>query len=122
MFSGVVDFPEARITLEVHGPRRLKREIEAIIDTGYTGALTLPLALIAALGLRWKGFRRGVLADGSECLLNVYVAKLIWDGRVRGILVDEADSDPLVGMELLYKHELKLQIRTGGKVKIVRLS
>ena len=43
---------------------------------------------------------RFTLADGSECLFDVYVAKVDWDGKVRTILVDEADADPPVGMRL----------------------
>jgi hypothetical protein len=27
------------------------------------------------------GIARGVLADGSECLIDVYACKFIWDGR-----------------------------------------
>ena len=41
------------------------------------------------------------------------------EGRIR--LVDEADSDPLVGMGLLKGYELRMQVRSGGKVRIKRL-
>ena len=92
---------EARIQLKIRGPRRQVREIEAVIHTGYTGSLTLALALITSLGLRWKSFGRGILADGSECLFDVYVGKVLWDGKERRVLVDEADTDSLVGMALL---------------------
>ncbi len=122
MITGVVKADEGRIRLQVNGPRGRQREIEAVIDTGYTASLTLPPALVAALGLRWRSVDRGTLADGSECLFDVYEAKVVWDGKIRDILVDEADADPLVGMRLLNGHELKMQIRTGGKVTIKRLA
>ena len=122
MITGVVKADEGRIRLKVNGPRGRQREIEAVIDTGYTASLTLPPALVAALGLRWRSVDRGTLADGSECLFDVYEAKVVWDGKIRDILVDEADADPLVGMRLLNGHELKMQIRTGGKVTIKRLA
>jgi len=64
---------------------------------------------------------RFTLADGSECIFDVYVAKVDWDGKVRTILVAEADADPLVGMRLLRGHELKMQVRYRGKVTIKRL-
>ena len=73
------------------------------------------------MGLRWRSMDRFTLADGSECLFDVYVAKVQWDGRVRTILVDEADADPLVGMRLLRGHELKMQVCARGKVVIKRL-
>jgi clan AA aspartic protease len=121
MITGMVKADEGRIRLKVKGPRGREQEIDAVIDTGYTASLTLPPSLVATLGLRWRSVDRGTLADGSECLFDVYEAKLEWDGRVRPILVDEADSDPLVGMRLLRGHELKMEIRTRGKVSIKRL-
>ncbi len=78
-------------------------------------------ALVAWLGLRLKSFGRGILADGSECLFDVYVAKVLWDGKERRVLIDEADTDPLVGMALLSGYELKMQIRSRGKVTLKRL-
>jgi predicted aspartyl protease len=53
MITGAVKADEARIRLTVRGHRGREQEVEAVIDTGYTGALTLPLALITLLGLRW---------------------------------------------------------------------
>jgi predicted aspartyl protease len=71
--------------------------------------------------LRWQSVDRFTLADGSECVFDTYVAKVAWDGKVRTILVEEADADPLVGMRLLRGHELKMQVRARGKVTIKRL-
>lgn len=121
MISGIVQSDEGRIRLKVKGLRGREQEVEAVIDTGYTASLTLPPTVVAALGLRWRSTDRFTLADGSECLFDVYVAKVEWDGKMRTILVDEADADPLVGMRLLRGHELKMQIRVRGKVNIKRL-
>jgi len=121
MITGRVQSDEGRVRLTVKGPQRRQEEVEAVIDTGYTASLTLPPALIAALGLRWQTVDRVTLADGSESIFDVYEAKVIWDGKVRHILVDEADTDPLVRMRLLRGHELKMQVRARGKVTIKRL-
>lgn len=121
MITGVVQSDEARIRLKIKGFRGRKQEIEAIIDTGYTEWLTLPPDMIAALGLRWQSLDRGTLADGSECLFDVYVAKVVWDGKERRVLVDEADTDPLIGMALLRGYELRMQVRSRGRITIKRL-
>ncbi len=122
MITGVVKSDEGRIRLKVKGLRGREQEVEAVIDTGYTASLTLPSALVNTLGLRWRSVDRFTLADGSECVFDVYEAKVVWDGKVRQILVDEADADPLVGMRLLRGHELKMQVRYRGKVTIKRLA
>lgn len=107
LITGVVQADEGRIRLKVKGLRGLEQDVDAIINTGYTGSLTLPPALIAALGLRWQTVDRVTLADGSECIFEVYEAKVMWDGKVRRILVDEADADPLVGMRLLKRSRIE---------------
>jgi predicted aspartyl protease len=121
MITGAVKSDEARIRLQVMGRRGKEQVVEAVIDSGYTGALTLPPALIATLGLRWQSVELATLADGSTCVFQVYAGKLAWDGKVRTILVDEAAADPLVGMRLLRGHELRMQVRARGKVTIKRL-
>jgi predicted aspartyl protease len=73
------------------------------------------------LGLRWRSTGRFLLADGSDRIFDVYEAKVVWDGKLRTILVDETDAEPLVGMRLLKGHELKMQVRYRGRVTIKRL-
>lgn len=121
MITGVVNNREARIPVRLRGPQEREQDIEAVIDTGYTASLSLPPVQIAALGLHWQGFGRGTLADGSECLFDVYEAELVWDGQVRRLLIDEADTDPLVGMSLLSGYELKVEVCSQGKVEITPL-
>ena len=121
MITGAVKSDEALIRLKVKGRQGREQEVDAVIDSGYTGALTLPPTLIATLGLRWRSVDRATLADGSTCVFQVYAGKLVWDRKVRTILVDEAETGPLVGMRLLRGHELKMQVRAGGKVTIKRL-
>ncbi len=121
MITGAVKSDEARIRLKVKGQRGREQEVEAVIDSGFTGALTLPPALITTLSLRWRSVDRATLADGSTCVFQVYVGKLLWDGKVRTILVAEAGADPLVGMKLLRGHEFRMQVRSRGKVTIKRL-
>jgi clan AA aspartic protease len=121
MISGVVQSDEARVHLTVKGPNQLEQKIAATIDTGYTASLTLPPAMVAALELPWQTIGRGVLADGSECLFDVYEAEVLWDGKFRRLLVDEAATEPLIGMTLLRGYELKIQVRNRGKVTIKRL-
>ena len=121
MIVGAVYDREARITVKLRGSQAQELSVEAVVDTGYTAMLTLPPDQIAALDLPWQGFGRGTLADGSECLFDVYEAELIWDGVSRRILVDEADTDSLVGMGLLSGYQLTVEVCPQGKVEIAAL-
>ena len=121
MIVGIVQRREARIRLTILGFRGRLQEIEAVVDSGYTGGLSSPPAIIAALQLRWLTFGRALLADGSMSTFDVFQAKVMWDGRVCTVFVDEFDATPLVGMNLLQGYEYKMQVRARGKVTIKRL-
>jgi clan AA aspartic protease len=105
----------------VRGPAGQEQEIQAVIDTGFDGFLALPPALIAILGLSWRGRGRALLADGSETLFDIYEATVVWDGTPRRVPVDAADVHPLIGMSLLYGYELTVQAVEGGSVRITAL-
>ena len=122
MIAGVVTADrEAIIRLAVRGPTGLEQEVEAVVDTGFDGWLSLPPTLIAQLKLQWRRRGRAQLADGSECVFDIYEGTVVWDGGMRRIAVDEASTAPLVGMALLDGYELNIQVRNGGSVTIKAL-
>ena len=122
MITGVVNADrEATIRLVVTGPSGPQQEIEAILDTGFTGCLTLPPGLVAVLALPWLCRQPGILADGTVDFFDVYVATLDWDGQLRTVEVAVADTDPLVGMMLLDGHSLQIDVVLGGSVAITAL-
>lgn len=119
MITGVVNaYHEATIRLKVQAANGREEEIEAILDTGFNGSLTLPPAMIASLGLQWRTRSLVTLANGSEDFCDVYAATIIWDGGHRNILTEAAATEPLVGMALLYGYGLYLQVIEGGRVVI----
>ncbi len=78
MISGRIRKREAIIDLEVSGQGHPRQQIEAVIDTGYNGYLTLPSRLVTVLQVPFAGYRRGTLANGSVTRLDVYLASGIW--------------------------------------------
>ena len=64
MITGTVNSRrEAMIQFAVLGENNQQQAIKAIIDTGYTGFLTLPSAIITALRLTWYMQEEGFLGD-----------------------------------------------------------
>jgi clan AA aspartic protease len=85
MITGVVNAEgEATIRLTVLGPSG-QQAVEAVIDTGFSGFLTLPFTIVASLGLPWLRREHGLLADGAVYLFDVYRPTVILDGQPRGI-------------------------------------
>ena len=123
MITGIVnaDF-EPIIPLSICGSDGKVYTQDAIIDTGFNGWLSLPPDLIAQLSLKWKRRGRAILGDGSECVFNVYEAVLVWDGNFITIPIDEADSEPLVGMSLMEGYQLTVQVFEGGHVELSKVN
>ena len=119
MITGIVNArPEIVIRLPVRDAAGVEQEIEAILDTGFSGALTLPPALIASLGLSWRSRSCAILADGSVQQFDIYAATVIWDGMPRPILIQAIDTAPLLGMALLGGYDLRVRVAVGGSVQI----
>ena len=119
MIEGVVNASrEAVIRLAVHGPSGQPQDIEAVIDTGYSGMLTLPSSIVAELGLSFRSSGRAILANGDEDAFSTYDATVFWDGALREVEADALGPTPLAGMALLDGHELCLAVTEGGRVSI----
>ena len=119
MIEGVVNAAyEPVVVLDLQGPSGQASEIEAIIDTGFTGFLTVTPALAMELELALEGTSRATLADGSEVTFDVYDVAVLWDGQPKYVLADAADTTPLVGMRMLDRHNLNINVEDGGRIVI----
>jgi len=102
MMTGVVTpNRQAVIELTLRSTSGQVNTVEAIIDTGFNGFLTLPLPHIARSGFPYEGTVGAVLGDGREVALDIFAGTVVWDGQDRDVVVLGADGDVLVGMALL---------------------
>lgn len=122
MITGTVSADyEPIVRLTLHDSNGLEHEHEAVVDTGFTGWLTLPPDVIAALACSWREWGAAILADGSQIAFNVYDASIVWDGKVITIPVDEADAEPLIGMRLMQGYRILVEDIDGGLVQLERI-
>jgi len=84
-------------------------ELEAWVDTGFTGELVLPQDRITALGLQRSAVVTAALGDGSATVLEVYSCLIEWFGRVQQIeVIANTGTSPLLGVGLLRGHRLTI--------------
>ncbi len=122
MMQGIVNQNcEAIIRVAIGHENASKQIVEAVIDTGFTGFLSLPMSRISALGLPWYFRDVGTLGDGSEVIFEMYKATVIWDGQIQIIDVAASEAAPLVGMSLLYGFKVQIEAIEGGIVTIESL-
>ncbi len=111
---------EAMLSLVVRNGDKLK-SITAVIDTGFTGFLSLPISIVTELDLSWSYRNRATLGDGSEVLFDIYDGMVIWGGQYRDIEINAAETEPLIGMSMLRGYRLQVDTVQGGLVAIVEL-
>jgi len=111
---------EPALSLEIRGPEG-GRSFDAVIDTGFNGALTLPPGWIDALGLPQSGEQRVSLADGRVIVVPMHVGYVILDDQDLEIDVAKAQTDPLAGTALFWGFSLYVEFQTNGVVELERL-
>jgi clan AA aspartic protease len=119
MITGIVTADrEAIVSLEVVAECGTRERLDAVVDTGFTEWLTVPLAVVDALALVPFDSTRAYLADGSVVEVDLYECAVIWDGQHRQITAHCLEGAPLIGMGLLYEHYLSVHVADGGSVSI----
>lgn len=90
--------------------------IVAIIDTGFSGYISLQSQQISTLQLPPLNRRSFFLADNQEVDFATYAVIVDWDGTDRGVVAIKSDGTPTIGMGLLYGSRLTIDVVDGGKV------
>lgn len=110
---------QATIPISIIGPGGIVEEVNIIVDTGFSGSITLPLSVITRLQLQFESTEIFIVADNQNVNFDLYSgARLMWDGLEREILVVQTEDDPLMGMAVLENHTLFVDVRENGIVRI----
>lgn len=109
---------ELRIVVPVLDTSGEAVPLEMVIDTGFTGFMTLRPRVARALGLERAEERRMMLADGQIITTLTYQATAIWHGNPTRIPVLEIDARPVIGMSLLWDSDITIAARENGRVTI----
>ncbi len=122
MISGTVRGWEAFVPLSIEDSAGATQPCLSVLDTGFTGYVVLPSAVVRQLGLTNRGRRRVTLADGTTQMQNAYTASVVWHGERHIIRVFEMGDKPLIGMRLLTGSRVTLDVVDGGAVTIEPLA
>lgn len=105
------------IKIGIHGIHPdLQREFEALIDTGFTGFLLMPIMSAFPLGLTLVGTSSYTLADGSTSPKLLALGTITLGGeRTTGVIVLESNQcDLLLGMDFLRQSKRALAVSIQG--------
>lgn len=93
--------------------------VEVMVDTGYTGNLSLPRSLIQRLGLPRVSRAWVHLADGRMTASYLYQVEVEWvSGPVTCVALENQISDCLLGRSLLDNHALSIDFGPAKTVEV----
>jgi len=108
----------AAVTLPPQDHSGRTRKVEAVVDTGFNGYLTLPPMLLEDLELLVVGDGEALLADGSQDAFELSSVTVLWNGQPMYAENGASGVDALLGMALLDGHSLTIDVENGGRVLI----
>ena len=122
MIEGIVlELSLAIVPLELLRDNEETLPVDAVLDTGFTGELTLAAAQIVELGLSSIGTRVAELANGESVTFDLYAARVLWHGAIRDVSVLHSETQALIGMALLENSRLIIDVVDKGLVQIEKL-
>ena len=119
MIKGVLnDDLETMVVVEISNGNGAFQSVNALLDTGFGGDLTLPSDEVARLGLKYADQTPLILAGDQPMQASVHHGYVKWFGSVRRIDVIAMEGQPLLGMTLLAGCKITIHARPGGEALI----
>ena len=108
------------IRVRVFNPNNPELQCNAklVVDTGYSGSISLEKELIKDLGLEPDDFHNMAFGDGQEKRVPTFKGSVSWDGQDMKVVIEELAKGlmlhtGLVGMELFSNMKLTVVPSTG---------
>lgn len=113
IIAGIDSQNQIRIEVEIQGLYK-KIPYGAILDTGFSGGLLLPLVAAVDLGLEKVGGGNVVLADGTIKTLPIFLCKVKLGDKINDVSTIVMGNDVLIGMELIGPYQICIASGKGN--------
>lgn len=109
------------LTVKHRDPSEPDTKIEFLIDTGFTGFLSIPPDYVDRLGLRAIDIQRGITADGRAVYFETVDVTILWHDEPR-VIRAQVLEEPLIGTRLLRSHYSTLRWMPGDAFELHRIA
>ena len=109
------------VKLRIKGTDGAPFEVETVIDTGFNASLTIPKGLASMLNLKPEAVGFATLADGTTHDYDVCAVTVEWDGIDRFVSAYVIGAEPMLGMRMLARCRLSIEIIPDGRVEILQI-
>lgn len=96
--------------------------LDFVIDTGFNDYLTLPPQAVSVMNLPLDSSIRARLADGSQVLLPIHLATIVWDNEEKIVPILASGNKPLLGTAMMKGYHLEIDFEDNGLVSLEKIS
>jgi clan AA aspartic protease len=121
MISGRLVDGKATVQVRFRLPGQPDFSINFVIDTGFNDYLTLPPQAVSAMNLPLYSSTSARLADGSETLLSIHLATIVWDNLEKVVPIVASGYKPLLGTALMEGYHLEIDFEDNGLVTLEKI-
>jgi clan AA aspartic protease len=95
--------------------------LDFAVDTGFNSYLTLPPQAVSAMNLPLHSSIPARLADGSQVILSVHLATIVWDNAERVVPILASGNKPLLGTAMMKGYHLEIDFEESGLVSLKKI-
>ena len=106
------------VSVEFKGTQERWISVDALLDSGFTGAVSLPIRMVENLQLKWSGKHWVTLGDASEVPVDLYEGFVDFADRQYRCAVLATGDVPTVGMHLIQGFKVCFESVEGGDIEI----
>ncbi len=118
MLGEISDKAVPILVLEAKSERGPSRFVSFVVDTGFTGMLSVPTAEFEKLRIGPVDIGPYELANEQRGAARRSFAKVVWHGCDETVEIMELAGVPLLGMSMLHGSTLYVDAVEGGRVEI----
>ncbi len=118
---GTFNNDQPKIEIEIIGASGHSEKVDALVDSGFNGYLTIPYTIAFPLGLILMGIQSSTLADGKSSSHFVCIGSICVDGKRVNTTIDiQPEGTILIGTKLLKELKKTFVLNCAeGKVEII---
>ena len=115
---GEIESLSPRVQIVVSGPDGDSLSMEAVLDTGFNGVVSISPRDAETLRLKYLGQDKLVLADGTVRECAIFAGRVLFAGEWRDVPITTTGDVALVGMQLIYGARLTLDVFLDGDIDL----
>jgi clan AA aspartic protease len=102
-------------------PQQPDFSLDFVIDTGFNDYLTLPVQAVNAMNLPLYSSIPARFADGSEALLAIHLATVVWDDIEKVVPILASGYKPLLGTAMMEGYHIEIDFEDNGLVSLEKI-